>query len=116
MTDNNQEFIDQPKWNSSNIFWYLGTELLIGHLGLSFEGGANLYKPYYQTFYDEYGTDDGLKAFLKKTFNSRLGLNLYAKNANTNPKHNVYMGANISTNFGQADFAEGTFGYVMRIK
>jgi hypothetical protein len=116
ITDNNEAYIDQPKWNSSNVFWYLGTELLLGHIGLNFEGGINLYKPYYKVYYDEYIFSEGLKEFLKKTFNSRLGINLYAQNTNKNPKHNVYIGANISTNFGQADFGEMSVGYVMRLR
>lgn len=116
MLKQDEAFINQPRANASNLYWFLGSELLLGHVGLNFEGGINLYKPYFDTYFEKFGTGTGLKAFLKKTFNSRLGLNLYAKNTNRNPKHNVYLGVNISTNFGQADFAEGSFGYVLRIK
>ena len=111
-----EDFISNPRLNASNIYWFLGTEFLLGHVGLNMEGGLNLYKPYFEVYFDKYGTGNGLKSFLKKSFNSRLGLNLYARNTNKNPKHNVYLGINISTNFGQADFAEGSFGYVMRMK
>jgi len=116
MRNQDEDFISQPRLNASNLYWHLGSELLLGHVGLNFEGGINIYKPYFDVYFDKYGNGTGLKSFLKKTFNSRLGLNLYAKNTNNNPKHNVFLGVNISTNFGQADFGEGSFGYVMRIK
>jgi len=116
MLQQDPEFISKPRSSASNIYWHLGSEFLLGHVGLNFEGGINIYKPYFDVYFEKYGTGTGLKEFLKKTFNSRLGLNLYAKNTNKNPKHNVFLGVNISTNFGQADFGEGSFGYVMRIK
>lgn len=110
------KFINKPRSNASNIYWHLGSELLLGHVGLNFEAGINIYKPYFDVYFEKYGTSTGLKEFLKKTVNSRLGLNLYVKNTNRNPKHNVFIGANVNSNFGQADFGEMSFGYVMRIK
>ncbi len=116
MSSTDEKYTEQPKWSASNVYWFLGSELLIGHVGLNFEGGINLYKPYFEVYYEEFGTNDGLKVFLKKTFNSRLGLNLYARNTNKNPKHNVFIGTNVSTNFSQADFGEVSIGYVMRMR
>jgi len=37
---------------------------------------------------------------------------LYAINTNKAPQHNVFLGAFINSNFGQADFSEITLGYM----
>ena len=49
---------------------------------------------------------------IKKSISSRLGAKLYAINTNKAPRHNLFLGAFINANFGQADFTELTLGYV----
>ena len=78
------------------------------------EIGINLYKPFYPEHSSEFEYDSSFKYWLKKTFVTRLGLKLYAINTSKNPKHNVFLGAHINANFGQADFSELSIGYVYR--
>lgn len=101
-------------WNSSNVFVFVGCELFIGHVSMDTELGINLYKPFYEEFNREFLDDSEFKYALKKTFATRLGLKVYAVSTYKNPKNNVYLGAHINANFGQADFSELSIGYVYR--
>ena len=49
---------------------------------------------------------------VKHLISSRFGLKYYALNTNNSPKHNVFLGAFINANLGQADFTELGIGYV----
>jgi hypothetical protein len=112
----NPDFIDDPYLNASNIYFHLGCEFLIGHFGLDIEGGLNLFKPYYETYYRQFASVDRFKYKLKKYFSSRMGLNFYVINTNKIPRNNVFIGANINANFGQADFTELSIGYTYTFK
>ena len=72
----------------------------------------NLHKPFYKQF--SKGTDIGTK--LREFFSSRVGANLYLKNTNKLPKHNLFVGAHINANMGKADFTEFTLGYSFSLK
>ena len=108
-----EDYIDHPYRNSTNFNVFIGAELLLSHVGLEWQMGFNIYKPFYkeQWLLTE---EDGLNWYyeIKKALPSRLGLKLYALNTNKSPKNNFFIGANINSNFGQADFNELSFGYV----
>ncbi len=106
------EFKDNVNLNASNIYFFVGTEFLFNHVAIDVEGGLNLYKPFYSYFNDNFEHDDGVMYQLKRWFNARLGLNYYLLNTLINPKHNFFIGTHINANFGQADFTEGSIGYV----
>ncbi|MDN5203079.1 acyloxyacyl hydrolase [Fulvivirgaceae bacterium BMA10] len=111
------EFRDRPAWNASNIYFFLGSEFLIGHIGMDAEGGLNLFKPFFRTHIDEFtNTEDETKIFLKQMFSTRLGLNFYLFNTNRKPRNNFFLGAHINANFGQADFTEINLGYTHMFK
>ncbi len=115
ITENNLEpFIDSPKINASAIGVHVGTEVLLGNIGLDWEGGINIYKPFYKTHYllDNPKLDIFYK--LKQVFSARLGLKLYLFNHNIKPRHNFYIAAHINSNLSQADFSEINFGYTYR--
>ncbi len=115
------EYREKPVWYASNLGVFGSGELLLGHVGIEFELGLNFHKPSYK--YDwqinEEKYVDGVYQLgeldwyyhIKKTISSRLGTKLYAINTNKAPQHNVYLGAFINANFGQADFTELTIGY-----
>jgi len=49
ITKNNVEpFVDNAKWSASNINLTIGAEVLLGQIGVDWEGGLNLYKPFSQ--------------------------------------------------------------------
>jgi hypothetical protein len=103
---------DSPNWSASNIYFFTGVELLMNHIAIDIEGGFNLYKPFYEKFNIDFKNDNDFRYELKKWFNARLGLNYYVMNTLKNPAHNVFVGAHINSNFGQADFSEFSIGYV----
>ena len=81
-----------------------------------------LQQGFYWDFYDADGTYEtryvygelNTKYELKKAILSRLGIKYYLFNNNNNPSHNVFLGATINANLGQADFSEFNIGYVYR--
>ncbi len=112
------DYTGQPysTWQSSNIIFSLGCEFLVGHFGLDIEGGINLYKPFYHHFYEDYeGSTTSTFYYLKSIFPMRLGLNYYFINPAKNTRFNIFMGADIDANFGQADFSELNLGYSIRL-
>jgi hypothetical protein len=105
------DYTSNPKLNSSTIYFFIGSEFLMGHFGLDVMGGLNLYKPFYEEFNTIYEKDDGAAYQLKKLFTTRMGLNFYLLNTNKLPTHNAFIGTHINANFGQADFTEINLGY-----
>lgn len=116
------EYSDNPKWSSSNIVAFVGGEYYLGHVGIEAELGVNLHKPFYDQFEKDFPLNKQFKGYMKfkshfkRLFSTRLGLNLYLINANKLPRHNIFTGAHIKANAGQADFSELVIGYQYRIK
>lgn len=102
---------ESPKLNASNVYFFLGSEFLIGHAAIDIEGGINIFKPFKNTFETK-----NKRTWLQEIFPSRMGLKLYAINTSKMPVNNVYLAANINANFGQADFSELSIGYVRKLK
>ena len=46
-----------------------------------------------------------------KYLTARLGINAYLFDTNKLPPHNIFIGANLNTNLGKADFTEFSLGY-----
>jgi len=113
---------ENPVRYASNIGIFANGELLLSHVGVEFELGFNFYKPAYKFDWqinEEKYVNDGYQLGelnwyynIKKSISSRLGAKLYAINTNKAPRHNLFLGAFINANFGQADFTELTLGYV----
>ncbi len=95
---------------ASNFYILNGLELMYGHFGFTFEGGLNLYKPFYKTYCDLYSPENPTKYILKKYLNSRIGIKVYRYNINKGPKVNYFIGAHVNANLGQADFTEFSIG------
>jgi hypothetical protein len=112
---------------------FVTSELYLGHVGIEVDLGYNIYKPFYevewklqQGFYWDFYNSDGTyetryvygelnsKYQLKKSILTRLGLKYYLFNNNEHPKHNLFLGATLNANLGQADFTEFNFGYIYR--
>lgn len=106
-------YAGDPYRNSSNVYFFLGGEFLMGHVGIDIEGGLNLYKPFYVTYIKSFHE---IPNWQKTTFPSRMGLKLYALDTSRKPQNNVYIAANINANFGQADFSELSLGFVHLLK
>lgn len=101
--------------DASGIYLMLGSEVLLGHVGLDAELGINLYRPFFREFYDQFVDRNERDYILKNLFNTRLGLNYYLINPYRRPKYNVKLGCHINANFGQADFSDLTLGFIYRL-
>ncbi len=110
------EYYEKPKLNASNLYFFLGCEFLVGHIGLDIEGGLNLYKPFFRRHYTVMEGEIDTDYWLKQLFNTKLGLNYYLINTSKKPKTNLFFGATINANFGQADFSEACIGIVHNFK
>lgn len=122
-------FKDNPFGYATNFGLFATSELLLGHVGFEFELGINIYKPFYKIDWQlnqgyTYVNRDGFTIVelgeldwyyeIKRTISSRMGLKYYLYSNTSRPKHNIFVGAHINANFGQADFSELSFGYVYR--
>ncbi len=126
-------FNENPFKFSTSYGVFISSELYLGHIGIEIDLGYNIYKPFYevewklqQGFYWDFYNSDGTyetryvygelnsKYQLKKSILTRLGLKYYIFNNNEHPKHNIFVGATLNANLGQADFTEINLGYVYR--
>lgn len=127
--DQYPHFSDNPFGYASNFGLFATTELLLDHIGFEFELGLNIFKPFYkidwqlnQGYSYENANGDTIEVLgeldwyyeIKRTVSARMGLNYYLLNTNNAPKHNIFIGAHINANLGQADFTELSLGYVHR--
>ena len=111
-----EEYTGHPVYGASNLQVYIGGEFLLGHIGIDGEIGINILKPFYVYHNELYEDDKAVKYWVKKILSPRLGLKLYLNNTANNPKNNLYVGAYINANYGQADFSEISFGFVHRFE
>ncbi|WP_411895946.1 acyloxyacyl hydrolase [Winogradskyella sp. A2] len=122
-------FKDNPFGYATNFGLFATSELLLGHVGFEFDIGLNIYKPFYKidwqlnqgyTFENNNGETFVVLGELdwyyeiKRTVSSRMGLKYYLWSTNKAPKHNLFVGAHINANLGQADFTELSIGYTYR--
>lgn len=125
------EFRESPYRHATNFGVFASGELLLSHVGLELDIGINFYKPAYQI---DWILNDGFTSStggenpelvvvygelnnyfkIKRTVPTRLGMKFYLINTQKTPKHNLYLGAHINANLGQADFTELSLGYVKR--
>jgi hypothetical protein len=105
-----------PRTESSNVFVFIGTEFLIGHIGLDLAFGFNLHKPFYDEFNVRWEFNEGFKNFRNKYLVTRFGLKFYLISNERMPRHNIYLGSHINANFGKADFMDLSLGYIFLIK
>lgn len=109
-------FDEDPAASASNVFVSVGGELLLGHVGAEGEIGVNLFKPFYDEFNNRFENGNkGLGHTLKMYFPTRLGIKLYALNANEVHKHNFFVATHINANMGAADFWGISTGYIHKL-
>lgn len=122
-----ESFKKHPFYNASNLGLSLHGEIFLNHVGIDLQVGFNFYKPAYKI---DYRINEGWentpreipwdwvlgpldsKFKIKQLISSRIGLKYYIIGMEKSPKNNVYLGAHINANLGQADFSELSLGYV----
>jgi hypothetical protein len=110
------EFADNPQWNSSMGYMFLGVDFLMGHVGINIQGGLSLYRPFYRTFDTMFQQSEPLDYWLKYLFPTRMGVKYFLRKTQLQPKNNMYISAHICASFGEADFSEISVGYVQILK
>ena len=123
-------FADDPFVYASNFGVMAEGELLLGHVGAEFGIGFNIFKPAYKIDWqlnegDIRSVDGELVRTLgeldsyyeiKRSIPTKLGLRWYFISTRKSPVHNVFIGAQLNANLGQADFTELSLGYEYRFK
>lgn len=120
-------FRSNPWHYSSNIGLSIHGEIFLNHVGIDLQLGYNFHKPAYEM---DYRINEGWentpreiptswvlgtlnsKYKLKHRISSRLGIKYYLIGMEKAPKNNLYFGAHLNANLGQADFSELSLGYV----
>jgi len=122
-------FKSDPWFYATNLGVSLHGEIFLNHVGIDLQLGYNFHKPAYKI---EWQINEGwdkppreipagwmlgeLDSKFKKKYriSSRLGIKYYLIGMEKAPKNNLYIGANLNANLGQADFTELSLGYVHR--
>lgn len=122
ITNQYPNYTNSPIQYASNIGIFTNFEVLMNHFSLETEIGINIYKPSYKidwqinnekTVNNVYKPAKfDLRYNLSHIFSTRLGLRYYILNTDKSPIRNLFLGATINANLGQADFSELNFGYV----
>ena len=101
------------KLNSSAFIIFGGTEFLLGHFAINVEAGIDIYKPAYKTYAKDYlGKATKFNYYLGRYLATRFGVHYYILDPYTHMRNNVFVGANVSANSGEAEFLELNVGYV----
>ncbi|WP_179315595.1 acyloxyacyl hydrolase [Winogradskyella undariae] len=123
-------YTENPYGYATAFGLFATSELLIDHIGIELNLGLNIYKPFYKIdwkinqgydYQDAHNeTVDVLGELnwyykIKRTVSARMGLKYYLWTTNKAPEHNLFVGAHINANLGQADFSELSLGYVYRL-
>ncbi len=122
-----ESYKENPWYNSTNLSVGIQGEILLNHIGINFEAAYNIYKLGYKIEWRiNEGWDDtpreipdnwvlgeyNNKYKLKQNISTRLGLKYYAFGTSDYRQHNLFIGAFLNANYGQADFTEIACGYV----
>lgn len=122
-----QRFKKSPRRYASNFGLMVQSELLLNHIGIELGVGLDLYKPAYKLDWRMNGGwldtpieipenwQVGEYSFyfkLKYRISGRLGLKYYLFETHTHQPFNLFVGAFINSNLGQADFSELGVGYI----
>lgn len=119
------EYRENPYRYATNYGFFGSAEILLGHIGIGFDLGINIYKPFYKIdwqlsqgyfFNGEYARLGRLGSYyeIKRIISSRLEIKYYVFNTCKSPKNNLFIGASLNANLGQADFSEVSLGYTYR--
>lgn len=110
--EQHQVFDSKLTLGSSAFIVFVGADFLLGHFAISLEAGVNVYKPAYKPFYEFYEKSTPINYYTKQYLATRFGLNYYILDPYLHPRNNVFVGAYVSANSGQAEFLELNLGYV----
>lgn len=108
----NDFFTSNRKQKATVVTVFLGHEFMIGHVSLLSQGGINVYNPFFNEYIKMYKSEAGLQTELKKYISTRLGLQYYIWDPKYCTRSNIFIGAYIKANFGQADFICSQVGFV----
>jgi hypothetical protein len=119
-------FKERPFQNATNLGVFISAELLLSHLGIEFDLGYNIFKPFYvidrrvgqaspyiwngEEYYAYADLDFEYK--LKQSISSRFGLKYYHFSTNNAQPYNFFIGGHINANLWQADFNELSVGVI----
>lgn len=101
------EFQKSLVWNL-----FFSQEVVLGHVGIYFEEGLDILKPFYRDYYKLYNDGSGLDHFMKSYNSNKLGLKFYLHPLEEMEETNLVIGLYIKTNYAQADFSELGIAYV----
>lgn len=123
-------FREDPWRYATNFGLAINGEFLLNHIGIDVGIGFNIHKPAYAIDWRinqgwsivprEIPADNNVivlgefntKYKVKHIVSARMGLKYYLIGTHKSPKNNIFIGAHINTNLGQADFTEVNLGYV----
>jgi hypothetical protein len=109
---NNNFYSNNRKLKSTVAGIFVAHELIIHKISLLSMAGINIYNPFYAEYMKQYKSQRGLNAELKKYIFTSLGLQYYLRDPHYCSRSNIFIGAYVKANFGQADFVCSQIGFI----
>ena len=99
---------------SSVLTLFLGDELMMGRLGFAFQGGLDVYNPFFKE-YDYYKKRNNPEMtffkYLRTSTSTRIGFQYHFLDPADFTRDDLYIGLFIKAHFGLADFIGLSLGY-----
>ena len=92
--------------NASALSLRVGGEFGINRVFFKTELGVDLYKPFYERFFEEYDTATPAVKAMRKYISGLYGLEFYLFKPEKQARFNLSLGAHVVTNFAKADFTQ----------
>ena len=100
----------QRDLRSTTALFFLGNEFVWNHLSFVVQGGLYLYNPLFRELLSRQ-RHITTKEHLKSWFTAKMGLQYYVFNVQKTNRNQIYFGAYVKTNLGQADYLDLGVGY-----
>jgi len=110
-----EELASHPIRNALGLSLRVGSQIGFGHVYLNTELGVDLYKPFYDRFFDLFDKGSSFNRIIQKYLSGLYGLEIFLIKPDKHPAINISVGGHVVTNFFKADYSQWTATFYKNI-